>query len=145
MALRVNAQQYGQKWASNLKASSGYIKEGVNRVKTAPGEQAAAAAELMLARLTEAVTSGLWAKKVAAVSLQDWQSAMINKGIGRIAAGADQAVKTKQQTWANLLSAVESAQAAANAIPKGDINASIQRAAAYMTAMHNQKNAIRGA
>lgn len=144
MALRVNASQYGAKWAANLKASSQYIKDGVARVKEAPGIAAAAAQDLMLQRLTEAITSGLWAKRVAAVPLNVWQEAMTGKGIQRIAAGADQAVKTKQQTWSNLLAAVETAQSAALAIPKGDINASIARASAYMQSMHASRGTIRG-
>jgi hypothetical protein len=63
------------------------------------------------------------------------------KAIPRISQGVTQAQKTKQQRIANLLSAVDTAAAEANALPKGGIEQSIARAAAFMRSM--QKNAPR--
>lgn len=141
---KVTAAQFADKWGRRLNAASADIKTGVNAVQVAPGEAAAAAQDRMLTNLMAAVNSGFWAKQVSGVSLNDWKDAMINKGIGRIAAGVTQAQKTKIGTFTRLLSAVDSAAAEANAIPKGDINQSIARAAAFMTAMHGAKAGIRG-
>jgi len=138
---KVNASQWLDKWGRRLNAAGPDITNGVKRVQTAPGQSAAAAQDLMLQRLTEAIQSGLWAKQVAAVSLQDWQSAMVNKAIPRIAQGVTQAQKTKSGVIEALLSAVDTAAAEARALPKGNIEASIARAAAFMRSM--QANAPR--
>ncbi|MDR5730672.1 MAG: hypothetical protein RB191_24950 [Terriglobia bacterium] len=132
---RVNAQQWLQKWGTNLNAAGSYVKDGVNRVQTAPGASAAAAADRMLAGVTASVQNGTWAKRVGAVSLQQWQQAMINKGLPRIAQGVSTAQSTKQGQITALLSAVDTATAAANALPKGGLEQGIARATAYMRAM----------
>lgn len=142
---KVNAQQWLDKWGRRLNAASPDITTGVNAVQTAPGVAAAAASDRMLANLTAAVTSGLWAKRVSGVSLSDWKSSMVNKGIPRIAAGVSQAQKSAAPVIANLLSAVDNAASQANAIPKGGIEQSIARATAFMRAMSASKGQIRGA
>lgn len=142
---KVNAQQWLDKWGRRLNAASPDITSGVNGVQTAPGVSAAAAQDRMLTNLTAAVTSGLWAKRVSGVSLSDWKSAMVNKGIPRLAAGVSQAQKSAAPVITNLLNAVDNAAAQANAIPKGGIEQSIARASAFMRAMSGSKGQIRGA
>ena len=133
---RVNAQQLAEKWGRRLGAASPDIQSGVQRVQTAPGQGAAAAQALMLQKLTSAIQSGQWAAAVSAVSLADWQSAMINKAIPRIQQGIASAQKNKIQRWADLLTAVDASAATARALPKGTIEQSIARATAFMRAMH---------
>jgi hypothetical protein len=99
----------------------------------------------MLTNLTQAVTSGFWAQRVSSVSLADWKTAMLNKGIGRIAAGITQAQKTKVAVWTALLSAVDSAKSSIDSMPKGSLSDSINRMVAFATTMHNSKGKIRGA
>jgi hypothetical protein len=132
---RVNSQQWLQKWSTNLNAAGTYIKNGVNAVQVAPGQAAAQAQDRMLHGITTAIQSGKWAKNVSAVSLQQWQSAMINKGIPRIAQGTAQAVQNKGPAIDVLLANVSTAQAAAHALPKGGIEQGIARATAFMRAM----------
>lgn len=132
---KVTPAQWLEKWQRRLNAAGPDITNGVKRVKTAPGEAAAAAAELMLQRLTESVQNGIWAKNVSAVSLSDWQDAMINKGLPRLQQGTAQAVKTKQANIAALLDAVDASAAVARALPKGGLEQSIARATAYMREM----------
>jgi hypothetical protein len=140
---KVTAQQWLTKWGTNLNAASQYITNGVNNVQTAPGVSAAAAQDRMLQNLTQAVTSGRWAKAVSGVSLADWKSAMTTKAIPRIPQGVTSAQKSATQTITNLLSAVDTAAQAANAIPKGGLQQSIQRATAFMTAMAQAKGTIK--
>lgn len=132
---RVNASQWLDKWGRRLNAAGPDIQTGVQRVTTAPGQQAAAAAQLMLQNLTQSVTDGTWAKQVSAVSLQDWQNAMINKAMPRIAQGVTAAQKNKTARITALLSAVDQASSAANALPKGGLEQSIQRATTFMRTM----------
>ena len=134
---RVTTAGYLTKWGQRLNGATQAIQDGVSRVTTAPGVSAAAAQALMLQRITEAINSGKWAKGVSSVSLQDWQAAMKNKGIGRIPAGvsAAQASTVVAQHITTLLNNVDQASAAANALPKGGLEQSIARASAFMRTM----------
>jgi hypothetical protein len=136
---RVNAQEWLDKWGRRLNSAGQDIQAGVKRVTTAPGQLAAQSQPLMLQRLTEAINNGTWARNVSAVSLADWQNDFINKGIPRIAQGVTQAQKSKAQVIGELLTAVDNAASAARALPKGNIEQSIARAAAFMRSM--QQNA----
>lgn len=132
---RTTAQEWLQKWSTNLNGAATYIKNGVNRVTVAPGQSAAAAADRMLAGVTNSITNGTWQKAVAGVSLQQWQQSMINKGIPRLQQGTAQAVATKQDKIAQLLQNVDQATASISNLPKGGLQQGIARATAYMTAM----------
>lgn len=132
---RVTAAQWLDKWGRRLNAAGQDIQTGVQRVQTAPGIAAAQAAPLMLQKLTESVTNGTWAKQVSAVSLSDWQNAMVNKAIPRIPQGVTAAQKNKTGRITALLSAVDNAAAQANALPKGGLEQSIARATTFMRAM----------
>lgn len=132
---RVNSQQWLQKWSTNLNAAGPYIKSGVARVSTAPGQLAAAASDRMLAGVTASISNGTWQRNVSKVSLQDWQNAMVNKGIPRLQQGTAQAVATKGAKIDQLLSAVDAAASAANQLPKGGLEQGIARATTFMREM----------
>jgi hypothetical protein len=60
---------------------------------------------------------------------------MVNKAIPRIAQGVTSAQKNKTASITALLSAVDAAAQEAKALPKGNIEASIARASAFMRGM----------
>lgn len=130
---KVNASQWLDKWGRRLNAAGPDIQAGVKRVQTAPGVKAAAAQALWLQRVQESANT--WAKQVSKVSLADWQSAMLNKGVGRIAAGVTAAQANKTQAVTDLLAAVDNASAAAQALPRGSLEQNIQRAVTFMQQM----------
>lgn len=132
---RVNGQQWLEKWGRRLNASGADIEAGVNRVTEAPGAKAAASAQLMLQRLQEAINNGTWARQVGKVTLDDWKTSMKNKAIPRIGQGVQSAQQRKVGIINATLQAVDQAAAAANALPKGNIEASIQRATTFMRRM----------
>src|SRR5216683_5626242 len=132
---RVTPQQWLDKWGRRLNAAGPDIQIGIARVQTAPGQQAAAAADRMLAGVTQAVTSGVWQRQVSKVSLQEWKDAMTNKAIPRLAQGVTAAQKNKTASITALLAAVDGAAAAANALPKGGLEQSIARATTFMREM----------
>lgn len=132
---KVNAQQWLQKWGTNLNASGTYITNGVNNVQVAPGVSAAAAADRMLAGVQASITNGTWQRKVSSVSLQSWKDAMIKKGIPRLTQGVTQAQANKGGQITALLAAVDNAAAQANALPKGGLEQGIARATTFMRAM----------
>lgn len=120
-----------QKWAQNLSQSTTSITDGVNGVTVAPG-QAAARQKNVWVNNTQAAANK-WATNVAAVPLSDWQTAMIEKGVPRIASGATAAQPKMQQFMSKLLPYIQSGQ---NTLPaRGDLNANIARMTAWVTYM----------
>lgn len=130
---KVTASQWLDKWGRRLNAAGPDIQAGVKAVQTAPGQAAAAQSALWLQKIQESVS--LWQKRVSAVSLQDWQNAMLNKGVGRIAAGVTQAQATKTAEITALLDAVDTAAQAARSQPRGSLEQNIQRAVTFMQTM----------
>lgn len=132
---RVTAAGWLDKWSRRLQAAGPDITSGVNRVTTAPGVAAAAAAPTLLANFTTAVTSGAWAARVSSVPLQQWKDSMNNKGVQRIATGVQQAVATKSNQISTFLSAVDAAVADANTTPRGGLENNIARSVAFQRSM----------
>ena len=76
--------------ARRMQESLTIIQDGVNAVTEAPGLRAAA----KRAKWAKAVqdSEDKWAANVASVTLDEWKTAFINKGLGRIAAGVEEAI-----------------------------------------------------
>jgi len=87
MPVRITPEEYAAKHARRLTAAIEDIRTGLTRVTESPTAQAAAKSEKMLAELTRAVQSGKWAARLRSVSLEQWRTAAIEKGLPRIAAG----------------------------------------------------------
>lgn len=136
---RVNAQEFADKWKRRLSGATEDIKRGIDKVTIAPGQQAAAAQDRMLANTTAAISSGRWARKVGAVPLNDWKTAAKDKGAARVATGAAAAEAKMARVAQELLPAIDAAAAEANAMPKGTIEDSVNRAGAYMRRMRAWK------
>lgn len=86
MAVKANAADAANKWAQNFGAAGPAYAAGVNAVKTAPGQLAAAQQDVW-AQNTVAAKSR-YAANSAAVSLSQWQQMTIQKGQARLASGA---------------------------------------------------------
>ena len=134
---KLTAEQYAEKQARNLKNSLPDIRMGIERVTQAPGIAAAAAQTRMKDNLNRSIDDGRWG-----VSLEDWKSAELNKGVDRIAAGIDQAHDKEVQMAGRLLAAVDSSAQKANAMPKGTIQDSIARMTTFVEDMHKFKGKI---
>ena len=79
-------QDIAANWASRLAQSGDKITKGVQAVTVAPGQAAARQADVW-ANNTVA-SKDKWRTRVAGVTLQEWQQAIVNKGVPRIASGA---------------------------------------------------------
>lgn len=79
-------QDIAANWASRLAQSGDKITKGVQAVTVAPGQAAARQADVW-ANNTVA-SKDKWRTRVAGVTLQEWQAAIVNKGVPRIASGA---------------------------------------------------------
>jgi len=88
---KLTAQQFQEKHARRLKASTEDMRAGIDRVTDNPCEKAAARQDKMLTNLTNAVTSGKWANGLRRVTLEDWKRKARDVGVNRVAAGIDAA------------------------------------------------------
>lgn len=124
---KLTPEEFAEKHARRLKGSVEDIRSGVGRVTTAPGIAAAKKADKMLANLTARVSDGTWSKRVAGVSLEDWKTKMIDKGLGRIATGIDSAHAKVVDFAGQLLPAVDAAQSKVKGMPDLTLEDSINR------------------
>lgn len=124
-----------EKWARNLKGAVPDITAGVERVTEAPGKKAAAAADKMLANLTEKVRDGTWAARVGAVSLEEWKKLMLDKGIGRIAAGVDGATAKTEAFFSQLFAYQDSISTKLDRMPDLTLEDSINRMTTWVRDM----------
>lgn len=137
---RVTADQAAQKWQQRMSTAGQQIQDGVQAVTVAPGAQAARAKDLWAQRVVAAKDK--WASRVASVSLADWQQKMIEVGIPRVASGAAANVGKVQDFMSEFLPYLDQGVQKVNAMPKGDLGASINRAAAMI--QHNAAFKRRG-
>jgi len=136
---RVTATQAADKLIKRLTQATADVTAGVNQVTVAPGLAAADAADLMLARLTESITSGRWAQAVGSVSLQEWRTAMLEKGVPRISAGIQASKGKLEKFYTQLLPAVDAAVAQIDAMPRTTLEDRINRSAQFQRIMSEFK------
>lgn len=125
--------QTARKWRDRLKGSTTQIREGVEGVTENPADAAAAAADKWLDRVAnsrERFISGL-----SRVTLDDWKQATIQKGIPRIAAGADAAEGEVEQFQAELMTFQATIDRELAAMPDVTMEDSIARATHQMRRM----------
>lgn len=119
------------KWVSSMQSAGTAIAAGVQAVTVAPGAAAARQKQVYVQNVAQSADK--WARNVSAVTLQDWQSAMINKGAARVGTGAAAAQSKMQNAMQQLLPAIDSV--VASLPPRGDLGANINRAVAFMNGM----------
>lgn len=89
--VKVNATEFATRWGQGLKGSVERIRSGVGRVSESPGKAAAAKADKWHAAMSSMEVKDKWRRRLGAMTLEEWQTAMLDKGVNRIAAGVDTA------------------------------------------------------
>lgn len=129
--------QIAQKWATNLAGATETIKAGIQAVSVAPGQAAARQAQAYINGVQAAQQK--WQRNVSSVSLAEWQQATIDKGVGRIATGA-QAAQPKMQSF--LVKLLPYQQNLKGSLPaRGGLEANIARMDAWVRGMAKFQNA----
>lgn len=129
--------QIAQKWATNLAGATETIKAGIQAVSVAPGQAAARQAQAYINGVQAAQQK--WQRNVSSVSLAEWQQATIDKGVNRIATGA-QAAQPKMQSF--LVKLLPYQQNLKGSLPaRGGLEANIARMDAWVRGMAKFQNA----
>lgn len=129
MARQQNAASVSQRWQRNLAGSVEKIREGIRAVTVSPTESALAAKDRYLAGVQDAVGSGRYEAGLRSVSLQQWQEAALEKGVNRVASGAQSAQSKVQRFMETWLPAQMELSRRVASMPKGTISDSTARAA----------------
>lgn len=128
---KLTAKEFQEKHNRRLKAASEDMRLGVERVTEAPTAKAAKKVDKMRTNVLRAIDDGKWAAGLNRVTLEDWKSKMINKGVGRVAAGIDEAEGKVIAFAEKLLPHVDAGKAAINKLPDVTLEDSITRMTAF--------------
>jgi hypothetical protein len=124
-------EQIAAAWASGLQGAGQKITDGVNAVKTAPGAAAARQKSVWVQNTT--ASQDKWARNTAAVTKEEWQSAMIEKGLQRIGQGATAAQPKFATFMGKLLPYID--RQVSSLPPRGNLEANINRMVAFTRGM----------
>jgi len=132
-----NAATIAQNWANGMGAAGEKIRAGIQAVNESPTAKAARRVDAMIAGMQRAAAEGKIQRGLEAVSLEDWKRAALDKGISRIAGGAQTAKPKVQEFFQEFIPHLQAGLQALEAMPRGDVEQNINRATAMMR--HNAK------
>ncbi len=124
---KLTSQEFREKHARRLKASTEDMRRGIDRVTENPCEKAASKQDKMLTNLTAAVQSGKWASGLRRVSLDEWKTAARDVGVNRVAAGIDAAAAKVERFADDLLPHIDRGVAALSSMPDITLDDNINR------------------
>ena len=133
------AQDVTAKWLSRLQQAQQEMTAGVNRVTVAPGQAAASKRQKWINALQDPATQDKWARNVASVSLSQWQQAMNDYGIARVAQGAQAKQQKFETIMSSLLTYIDQGVNQVKQMDDSNYAAREQRALAMMRWMRNYK------
>jgi hypothetical protein len=96
-------------------------------VTESPTAKAASNPQKFLMGVQAAVQSGKWQAGLNAVSLQDWKTAMIQKGVGRVAQGTQAALPKMQAFMARFYPILQQNMEQVNAMPNNTLEDRINK------------------
>lgn len=134
MSVKANPTDAAQAWVTGMQGATTKYTAGVNAVKVAPGQLAAAASAVWAANVAAAVNK--FATNSAKVTLSGWQNAAITKGAPRLGTGATAAQPKFAAFMTSFLPALTNI---VNGLPaRGSYEANKQRFLSYSDALHAQ-------
>lgn len=135
--VRLSPDKISDKWGRHMKAAVPDIQSGIDAMTEDPGQKAVDAQDKMLAKVTESIQSGIWAKRRLAVPFSEWKEKTKSKVATRLTGGVDAAMpkRKKFDTWlASRLNGVLPEIAAMSDLTLDDSKARVMRMMDYMSA-----------
>lgn len=127
-------QDIASKQITQVSGATAAYRAGVQRVTVAPGQAAAAKRDKYLNGVTQSVDK--WASNVAAVSLQSWAQAALDKGAQRLGTGISAARPKIEAFWTDFLPFLSNVQNQVNAMPSDTFDQRVQKMISNATALH---------
>jgi hypothetical protein len=107
------ASQWGQNWQSGVQGAQAKYEAGINATTVDVVGKAIAQQGSLLANFTAAVTSGEWARRLAAVGTSGWKQASIAKAANWLTGATagkpkyDSFASQAQPVWSQLSAAID--------------------------------------
>ena len=139
MPVRVSPQDATSKWVSRLSGATAEIQAGVQRVTVSPGQSAVAKYQKWVNAVTSAEAQNKWKTNTGRVQLADWQQAMANVGIPRIAQGAQAKQGKFESFMSDFLPFLARGVQQVEQMDDSTFEARVQRAVAMMNYNRNFK------
>ena len=133
-------QQAANNWARGLANSTEKIRQGIQGVTESPMEKAASRADAYAQGVQRAVSEGKYQSGLRSVSLDEWKRQSLEKGVNRIAGGAEASKGKMASFLTEFLPFVQ--QGMAQLPPRGTVEQNIERSVQMMR--HNSKFRRRG-
>jgi hypothetical protein len=135
MAIKMTPEEFQEKHARRLKGAIEDMRSGIEKVDVAPTKLAGDKEAKMKAKLLARIEDGTWKRRVQAVTLEDWKSKMIDKGLNRVSSGIDSAAAKVKDFASQLIPAVSSAQTKISGMPDLTLEDSINRMNTFVREM----------
>src|SRR5262249_15829008 len=120
--------QVANRWVQGLANATQKMTQDAQALTVSPTSQAADAQATWTARLNDPAVQAKWAKNLRSVTLQQCQQAYVQKGIPRVAQGAQAALTTKMVPFFTKWLPYEAAGSQqVKAMPKGTLSERIAR------------------
>jgi len=130
-----DASLVADKWARRLKGAVEDIRTGVEAVTENPAEKAAAKKSKWITRMTSKEVQDKWEARLRAVTLDDWKKAMLDKGLGRISAGVDEAQTDFESFMRDLLPHIDAGRSKIKTMPDVTLEDNIRRMETFIRHM----------
>jgi len=132
---KLTPKEFQEKHNRRLKAAVPDMQAGVERVTESPTAKAAAKADKMKANIVKSIDDGKWQAGLKRVSLEEWKTKMINKGVNRVAVGIDEAADKVEAFAADLLPHIDRGVDSVNKLPDVTLEDSINRMTTFVRHM----------
>lgn len=134
-----SAQTVADRWAAGAGAGATRYGEGVAATDVDVTGRAIASQGALLTNFSNAVSSGLWARRLAAVGTQGWKAAVAAKGVANYGTGVNAAKTKYQQKMTAVLQVEAGLQQQIDSMPSGTPSANDARMLAWAAGMRNAK------
>ena len=132
---KLTAAEFREKHARRLKAATEDMRKGIEAVTEAPTAKAAKKMDKLRTNLLKAIDSGKMAKRLNAVTLEDWKKKTIDIGIGRVSAGIDGAAAKVEDFASQLLPHIDKLKSEVDKMPDVTLDDSINKMVAFTRGM----------
>jgi len=132
---KLTAKQVTEKHARRLKGAVEDMRIGVENVSVNPMEKAIKKIPKMRANLIRAIDEGKVERGMKRVSLDDWKTAMVDRGIPRVAAGVDAAANKIEEFYGELLPHIDKVKTEVARLPDVSLEDSINRMSTFIRGM----------
>lgn len=136
---KLTPQEATDKHARRLKGSIEDIRMGVERVTVAPTAKAAEKLDKMKLKYLEAIDSGKVERGLKRVSLEEWKTKTVNKGLNRIGAGVDEAHDKMVNFYSELLPFQDNLKSQVDKLPDITLEDNINRMTTFIRGMSKFK------